>query len=213
MTCKEVQRKLKQHIKGELEGAASKELLEHLEFCKECLEKEEFLRSDGKIFLEAKEFEAPEGLFERVIEGVGGRPPREAPPGIRSIFRAFNRPVRLSTAASFIVVFILGLVLGAWGISISNRMLIKENANLVKLVNYIQSARQVNPTAAAASQPRIEARIFDKENNLIAVQPVDSLDDLLKLIEARERFSNPGPTSPAREEGPPDAGAKVVRYE
>lgn len=213
MMCKEVQEKLKRYIKGKLDAASSKELLEHLEFCKECREKEEFLRSDGKVFLEAKEFEVPEGLFEEVMESVRQPPPRKPRLGIRSIFRGLSRPVRWSTAASFIIVFILGLVIGAWGISITNKMLIRENADLIKLVGYIQKTRPMNAPIAAAVRPRIEARVFDEEDNLIAVQALDSFEDLLHFIKGQDGSLSPGARLPVREEEPPDARAKMVRYE
>jgi hypothetical protein len=220
MKCKEVRERLRRYVKGKLESSAE-EVAQHLETCEECREKEAFFRSDGKTFLEAREYDVPEGLFGKIMEGIREKPSRNIRSRIRSIHGVLNRSVPWSMAALFIVIFLLGLILGAWGVSISNRSLVQQNMSLARQLGGSVPSGAL-PTAATASAP-YGVRIIDSEGKLIGFRGFDSKENLQEFISKlyesvllqKDRH---GPVEPGKIVGTPDretedTPAKLVRYE
>jgi len=195
MKCTDVQEKLRSFVADELDFAQTQEILTHFESCEECRQKEEFFRGEGGIFLEAPEYEVPEGMYETVLERARQPKGRSRRLNIFSVGRLLNRTVSFRTAASFIITFILGLLIGAWGISLSNgRSADYDWGELAKLVGYYEARQKVNEINIGRLQNQLaklstvgpmepsdkyyEARFFDKENKLIEERTFSSTQDM-----------------------------------
>jgi len=196
MKCADVQKKLRNFVADELDFAQTQEILTHFESCEECRQKEEFFRGEGRIFLEAPEYEVPGGMYETVLERA--RQPKKRPRRLNvfSIGRLLNRTVSFRTAASFIITFILGLLIGAWGISLSNgRSASYDWGELAKLIGYYEARQKVNEISINRLQNQLaqlsstspiktsknyyQARFFDKENKLIEERTFSSTQDMV----------------------------------
>ena len=226
MKCIEVQERLKEFIAASLDYSDKEGITEHLASCEECREKEKFFRTEGKIFLEASEFDVPQDLYERIAEEIEKPQTRRAKFSLSKISNAFNRTISWRLAASFIVMFILGLMVGAWGISIPNNDIYKELAeDKIKLATLLgnyeaklkinesklnsletQIARLTGSSAGMNNRP-YQVRLIDKDNNLVEEKIFNSQEDLEKFLSKiyESYYLNP--------KGAPEPPAATVSYE